>query len=77
MTSNDNTGVIIVDHGSKRAESNEMLLQVVALFEQRTDYTIVEAADMHAACEFAKQTMKLAGSGQIEVREFANVGEDE
>ncbi len=39
-------------------------------------YTIVEAADLSEACELAKQTMKLAGSGRIEVREFANVGKD-
>ena len=39
-------------------------------------YTIVEAADLSEACELAKQTMKLAGGGRIEVREFANVGKD-
>lgn len=39
-------------------------------------YTIVEAADLAAACELAKQTMKLAGGGKIEVRELANVGAD-
>ena len=37
-------------------------------------YSIVEAPDLAAACELAKQTMKLAGGGKIEVREFANVG---
>ena len=36
-------------------------------------YSIVEAADLTAACELAKQTMQLAGGGKIEVREFANV----
>ena len=34
-------------------------------------YSIVEAADLAEACELAKQTMKLAGGGKIEVREFA------
>ena len=34
-------------------------------------YTIVEASDLAAACELAKQTIKLAGAGKIEVREFA------
>lgn len=38
-------------------------------------YTIVEASDLAAACELAKQTIKLAGAGKIEVREFANVGQ--
>ena len=38
-------------------------------------YTIVEASDLAAACELAKQTMKLAGGEKIEVREFAKVGQ--
>lgn len=38
-------------------------------------YTIVEATDLAAACELAKQTIKLAGGGKIEVREFANFGQ--
>ncbi len=33
-------------------------------------YSIVEAADLSTACELAKKTMKLAGNGRIEVREF-------
>lgn len=37
-------------------------------------YSIVEAADLDAACELAKQTMAVAGTGKIEVREFANYG---
>ena len=39
-------------------------------------YSIVEAANLSTACEYAKETMKLAGGGKIEVREFANVGKD-
>jgi len=35
-------------------------------------YCIVQAPDLAAACELAKQTMKLAGNGKIEVREIAN-----
>ena len=38
-------------------------------------YSIVDAESMEAACELARQTMKLAGSGKIEVREFAYFGE--
>ena len=38
-------------------------------------YTIVEASDLASACELAKQTIKFAGGGKIEVREFANVGQ--
>ena len=46
-------GVIVVDHGSRRAESNELLLDVVALFTSQTAYTIVEPAGsgrLRAAC---------------------------
>lgn len=37
-------------------------------------YTMVEAPDLVAACELAKQTIQLAGGGRIEVREIMNVG---
>ena len=42
-------GVIIVDHGSRRKESNAALLDVVALFERSTPYRLVEAAHMELA----------------------------
>jgi sirohydrochlorin ferrochelatase len=42
-------GVIIVDHGSRRAQSNELLLEVVAMFRRATDYQIVEPAHMELA----------------------------
>lgn len=42
-------GVVIVDHGSRRAASNEMLLEVVAMFREHTDYAIVEPAHMELA----------------------------
>ncbi|MCA9263990.1 MAG: hypothetical protein KDA60_09095 [Planctomycetales bacterium] len=37
-------------------------------------YTIVEAANLAEACEYARQTMQIAGSGKIEVRELAQGG---
>jgi sirohydrochlorin ferrochelatase len=45
------TGIIIVDHGSRRAESNQMLEEVAALFAQRFQalYDIVEPAHMEIA----------------------------
>lgn len=43
------TGIILVDHGSRRAESNAMLLEVVATFERNSDYAIVEPAHMELA----------------------------
>ena len=42
----DQIGVIVVDHGSRRAASNQMLLEIVAMFEQHSGYAIVEPAYM-------------------------------
>ena len=42
-------GIILVDHGSRRAESNEMLLEVVARFARTTSYPIIEPAHMELA----------------------------
>ena len=42
-------GIVIVDHGSRREESNRMLLELVALFRHRGGYTIVEPAHMELA----------------------------
>jgi sirohydrochlorin ferrochelatase len=43
------TAIIIVDHGSRRAESNDMLLDVVAMFRQQKQHAIVEPAHMELA----------------------------
>jgi sirohydrochlorin ferrochelatase len=45
------TGIIIVDHGSRRAQSNEMLEEVARMFAQRftTLYDVVEPAHMEIA----------------------------
>ena len=45
------TGIVIVDHGSRRAESNRMLEEVAALFAARfrEKYDIVEPAHMELA----------------------------
>ncbi len=45
----DSTGVIIVDHGSRRGESNDMLLEVVRRFAAESHYKIVEPAHMEIA----------------------------
>ena len=45
----DGTGIVIVDHGSRRAESNVMLERFVDTFREATDYRIVEAAHMELA----------------------------
>ncbi len=43
------TGIIIVDHGSRRQESNDLLLEVVAMFRTKAEYEIVEPAHMELA----------------------------
>jgi sirohydrochlorin ferrochelatase len=45
----DKIGVIVVDHGSRRAESNDMLMRITALFQQHSGYAIVEPAHMELA----------------------------
>ena len=42
-------GIIIVDHGSRRAASNEMLLEAARQFAQHSDFGIVEPAHMELA----------------------------
>ena len=44
-------GIVIVDHGSKRQESNEMLEEIAALFYKKftSKYKIVEPAHMELA----------------------------
>lgn len=43
------TGVVIVDHGSRRAESNAMLESFVERFRKRSPYDIIEPAHMELA----------------------------
>ena len=42
-------GVMVVDHGSRRAESNAALLEVVQVFRDATGYPLVEPAHMELA----------------------------
>ena len=42
-------GLVVVDHGSRREESNEMLLEMVKMVRAAVDYPIVEAAHMELA----------------------------
>jgi sirohydrochlorin ferrochelatase len=39
-------GIVVIDHGSKRDESNILLHQVAALFAERSELAIVEPAHM-------------------------------
>lgn len=45
----DRLGVVVVDHGSRRAASNELLNEVVAMFERVSGMPIVEPAHMELA----------------------------
>lgn len=49
MASSPATAVILVDHGSKRAEANEMLGQIASRFRACGGYAIVEPAHMELA----------------------------
>ncbi|KAJ4961809.1 hypothetical protein NE237_021719 [Protea cynaroides] len=55
----DRDGVIIVDHGSRRQESNLMLNEFVAMFRERTGYPIVEPAHMELAEPSIKDAFNL------------------
>ena len=47
--SGEKIGVIVVDHGSRREESNQMHLEIVDAFRHISSYAIVEAAHMELA----------------------------
>jgi sirohydrochlorin ferrochelatase len=42
-------GIIILDHGSKRDESNVYVQEIARLFQEQTDFHIVEPAHMELA----------------------------
>ncbi len=45
----ESLGIILVDHGSRRHESNAMMLEATACFQQATAFSIVEPAHMELA----------------------------
>ncbi len=45
----ENAGVIVVDHGSRRDQSNQLLVDVVEVFRAATEIQIVEPAHMELA----------------------------
>ena len=55
-------GIIIVDHGSKREEANDLLLDVVNAFRETSGAGIVEAAHM----ELAEPTLLQAYAACVE-----------
>ncbi|XP_057539600.1 sirohydrochlorin ferrochelatase, chloroplastic isoform X2 [Amaranthus tricolor] len=52
-------GVIIVDHGSRRKESNLLLNEFVLMFKSKTGYPIVEPAHMELAEPSIKDAFSL------------------
>uniref|UniRef100_A0A1J3K2C7 Sirohydrochlorin ferrochelatase n=1 Tax=Noccaea caerulescens TaxID=107243 RepID=A0A1J3K2C7_NOCCA len=58
----DGDAVIIVDHGSRRRESNLMLEEFVKMFKDKTGYPIVEPAHM----ELAEPSIKSAFSSCVQ-----------
>ncbi|CAO2038616.1 unnamed protein product, partial [Urochloa humidicola] len=54
FTVGDKDAVVVVDHGSRRQESNLMLNDFVEMFRARTGYKVVEPAHM----ELAEPTIK-------------------
>jgi sirohydrochlorin ferrochelatase len=45
----EKTGVVLVDHGSRRAQSNQLLLEVVEAYRAHSTWQIVEPAHMELA----------------------------
>lgn len=66
-------GVILVDHGSRLAESNAALLRIATSFQQTLQHPIVEPAHMELAepsIDQAVQTCKEKGAQRIVVVPF-------
>lgn len=69
----DTWAIILVDHGSRRAESNEMLNEVVELYRQQTGYAFVEPAHMELAepsIAQAFETCVRKGANRVVVQPF-------
>jgi sirohydrochlorin ferrochelatase len=62
------TGVVIIDHGSRRAESNEMLSVFAQLYTEVTERNIVEIAHMEIAEPTLLQAVqKCVGRGAAQI----------
>ena len=42
-------GIIVVDHGSRRDESNQYIIEIATLYQQQTEAAVVEPAHMELA----------------------------
>ena len=69
-TSTTKVGVLLIDHGSRRASSNDRLLELAAAYEQRSpDHYVVRAAHMEIAApsieEGIRDLVETEGVGRI------------
>jgi len=67
------TGVVIVDHGSRRKEANDAFLALVARFAETSGYAVVEPAHMelaHPTIEDAFARAVQRGATRIVVHPF-------
>jgi len=65
--------VVIVDHGSRRAEANDAFLEVVARFGERGRFQIVEPAHMEIASPTIEDAFERAvarGASEIVVHPY-------
>ena len=70
---NGPVGLIIVDHGSRRAESNDLLLEVVDAFRQQTGVALARPAHMELATPTiadAFSELVAAGANRVVVAPF-------
>ncbi len=69
----DQLGIVIVDHGSKRDESNQYVKQIALIFRQQTGFKIVEPAHMELAApdiDAAYQSCVAQGARYIVVHPY-------
>jgi sirohydrochlorin ferrochelatase len=69
----EKTGLILVDHGSKRQAANDMLHDVVAMYKRITGEAIVEAAHMELSDPTIEQAFDACvkqGAGRVIVHPY-------
>jgi sirohydrochlorin ferrochelatase len=61
------TGVVIVDHGSRKHESNARLLEFVERFRELTNYKVVQPAHMELASPTILDAFQACQSHNVEL----------
>ena len=66
---NDKIGLIIVDHGSRRTEANDLLFNIVDRYKLKSEYDIIEGAHMELAEPSIKDAfIKCVESGATKIK---------